>query len=121
MLGAVLDTPYWAERQEGGHHLLYRRRDCQCGDFNMLHSIDVPCSVPIERWDVEHLDASAESQQSNALRFASFMTDASQFDSEAFRLGYGEGMGMDPQSRMLLEEVFSAMQVCFLLLLYATV
>ena len=77
----------------------------------MLHSVDVPRAVPIERWDVEHLDASPESQQSNALRFAAFMTDPSLFDSQAFRLAHGEGVGMDPQSRMLLEEVYSAIEV----------
>ena len=77
----------------------------------MLESIDVPCAIPIERWDVEHLDASSEAQQSNALRFAAFMTDPSQFDSQAFKMAHGEGVGLDPQSRMLLEEVHSSMQV----------
>lgn len=79
----------------------------------MLHSVDVPCSVPIERWDIENLDASPEAQQGNSLRFAAFMSDPSQFDSQAFRLAHGEGVGMDPQSRMLLEEVYSSMQVNF--------
>ena len=62
-------------------------RACCAGfNHNMLESIDVPCSIPIERWDVEHLDASSEAQQSNALRFAAFMTDPSQFDSQAFKM-----------------------------------
>ena len=45
------------------------------------------------------------------LRFAAFLSDASKFDSQAFRLAHGEAVGMDPQSRLLLEQVHAAMQV----------
>ena len=77
----------------------------------MFGAVDLPTSIPLERWDVEHLDASPEVYQSNMLRFGAFMSDVSTFDSKAFRLAPAEATAMDPQSRVLLEQVHAAMQV----------
>ena len=77
----------------------------------MLNCVDVPVAVPVERWDLESVSASSETLQSNMLRFGAFMNEASSFDSLAFRMAHGEAVGLDPQSRMLLEGVYNAMQV----------
>lgn len=79
--------------------------------FNMLHAVDVPRAVPLERWDVEGLQATPEVLQGNSLRFAAFLSDASQFDSKAYRMASGEAVGLDPQTRLLLEQTHAAMQV----------
>lgn len=79
--------------------------------FNMLNCVDVPVAVPVERWDLENVKASSETLQSNMLRFGAFMNDAASFDSIAFRMAHGEAVGLDPQSRMLLEGIYNAMQV----------
>ncbi len=77
----------------------------------MLNCTDVPVAVPVERWDLESVSASSEALQSNMLRFGAFMDDAASFDSLAFKMAHGEAVGLDPQSRILLEGVYNAMQV----------
>ena len=79
--------------------------------YNMLNCVDVPVAVPVERWDVENVKANSETLQSNMLRFGAFMDDAASFDSTAFRMAHGEAVGLDPQSRILLEGTYNAMQV----------
>lgn len=78
---------------------------------NMMQCTDVPVAAPIERWDIEHVQASPEALQGNSLRFAAFVNSPASFDSLAFRMAHGEAVGLDPQSRMLLEGVYDAMQV----------
>ena len=77
----------------------------------MLNHVDVPVGVPIERWDLENVSASSETLQSNMLRFGCFLNDAASFDSLAFKMAHGEAVGLDPQSRMLLEGVYNVLQV----------
>ena len=77
----------------------------------MMGGVDLPVSIPLDRWDVERLEASAEAVQSNMLRFAALLPGVSDFDSKAFRLAHAEAVAMDPQSRILLEQVHAAFYV----------
>lgn len=77
----------------------------------MLDCVDIPTSIPLERWDVETIIASSEILQSNSTRHAAFLSDPALFDSQAYRMAHGEAVGLDPQSRLLLEQVYMAMQV----------
>ena len=45
------------------------------------------------------------------LRFAAFLDDVAAFDASAFRLARGEAVALDPQARMLLQQVANARKV----------
>ena len=77
----------------------------------MMGGVDLPVSIPLGRWDAERLEASAESVQSNMLRFAALLPGVSNFDSSVFRLAHAEAVAMDPQARILLEQVHAAFHV----------
>lgn len=83
----------------------------------MLQSIDLPIAIPLERWDVNnpgaYLPTSDDIVQSNMLRFAALAENIDMFDESAFRLSKSEAAAMDPQQRILLEQVASALQVEF--------
>ena len=69
-------------------------------------------AIPLERWDVDYgTGASAEVIQSNMLRFAALADGVTCFDAAAFRVGPAEAAAMDPQQRVLLEQVYGALQV----------
>ncbi|KAK9803996.1 hypothetical protein WJX72_011444 [[Myrmecia] bisecta] len=76
----------------------------------MLRCTDLAISIPLSRWDLLHMDASDEIVQTNMLRFAAFVDDVDCFDEAAFRLSKSEAAAMDPQCRLLLEQVGAAMQ-----------
>ncbi len=44
-------------------------------------------------------------------QFAAWMNDVGKFDEGIFRLSQSEAVGLDPQCRILLECVWSAVQV----------
>ena len=75
----------------------------------MLHGIDLPVAVPLERWDLQHISASDEIIQSNMLRFGAFAGGIDRFDEAGFRLSKSEAVAMDPQTRVLLQQVAQAM------------
>lgn len=50
--------------------------------------------------------------QAASLRFAAWMPDIDLFDDGLFRLSQTEAVGLDPQCRRLLENVYAASQVC---------
>ena len=78
----------------------------------MLEEVDLPVAIPLERWDVDYgTGASAEVIQSNMLRFAALADGVTCFDAAAFRVGPAEAAAMDPQQRVLLEQVYGALQV----------
>jgi acyl transferase domain-containing protein len=80
----------------------------------MLRAIDLPISIPLERWDVDNgTGASAEIIQTNMLRFAALVDGVDMFDAAAFRIAPAEAAAMDPQQRILLEQAYSALQVLF--------
>ena len=77
-----------------------------------MGTIDLPVAIPIGRWDVDYgTRANTEIIQSNMLRFAAFADGIDCFDATAFRCGPGEAAAMDPQQRVLLEQVYGALQV----------
>ena len=67
--------------------------------------------IPLERWDVDAIEAPSDIVASNALRFAAFMGCVDRFDDGAFRLAKAEAVAMDPQCRVLLEHTFASLQV----------
>ncbi len=72
---------------------------------------DLQQVAPYSRWDVNasHSPSHASAGAARvASRFATYVDSTFAFDAEAFRLGGNEGMLMDPQQRVLLEEVASA-------------
>ena len=78
----------------------------------LVGTTDLPVAIPLERWDVDYgTRASAEIIQSNMLRFAALADGIDCFDATAFRCGPGEAAAMDPQQRVLLEQVYGALQV----------
>jgi len=78
----------------------------------MFGSVDLPVSIPLKRWDVDHgTGASAEVIQTNMLRFAALADGVDSFDAAAFRLAPAEAAAMDPQQRILLEQTYSVLQV----------
>lgn len=78
----------------------------------MLGAVDLPISIPLERWEVDSgTGASAEVVQSNMLRFAALADGVDSFDAAAFRLAPAEAAAMDPQQRILLEQTYGALQV----------
>ena len=78
----------------------------------MLGAVDLPVSIPLERWEVDAgTGASAEVVQSNMLRFAALADGVDSFDAAAFRLAPAEAAAMDPQQRILLEQTYGALQV----------
>lgn len=78
----------------------------------MTEEVDLPITIPLERWDVDYgTGASTEVIQSNMLRFAALADDIDAFDAGTFRMGPAEAAAMDPQQRVLLEQVYVALQV----------
>ena len=78
----------------------------------LVGTIDLPVAIPLERWDVDYgTCASTEIIQSNMLRFAALADGIDCFDAALFRCGPGKAAAMDPQQRVLLEQVYGALQV----------
>jgi acyl transferase domain-containing protein len=81
----------------------------------MWGAVDLAIPIPLERWDVDHgTGAAPEVTQTNILRFAALADGIDRFDAAAFRLGPAESAAMDPQQRILLEQVHAALQVCLI-------
>ena len=77
----------------------------------MTEGRDLVTPVPLERWDLDHLDAPQEVLDSNMLRFGAFAADVAAFDATGFRLARAEAAAMDLQARALLQAVADARQV----------
>ena len=73
--------------------------------------LDVNRRIPLERWDVDTIQAPDDISASKMLRFACFMDQVDRFDSGIFRLVRAEATALDPQSRVLLEQTFASLQV----------
>lgn len=72
---------------------------------------DLPAPVPADRWDIERAyspDASS-SAMTMYVRCAAFCDGVALFDAGAFRLPRNEAVALDPQQRLLMEEVGSAL------------
>jgi hypothetical protein len=82
------------------------------GFFNTMSAcVDMPTLVPLQRWDVDpHYDPDASLGKIYA-RFATFIDNIEAFDNVLFRISKSEAISMDPQCRILLEEVHIATKV----------
>ena len=77
----------------------------------MQVGMDVQVVAPHSRWDVNEAHSPSHSAGGGAAvasRFGTYVDSTYAFDAGAFRLGGNEAMLMDPQQRVLLEEVVSA-------------
>ncbi|KAK9829172.1 hypothetical protein WJX72_004291 [[Myrmecia] bisecta] len=70
----------------------------------LVSSADLPAVVPISRWDIDAVYAPEAASGKMYVRFGSFEDGVDAIDAAAFRLAYGEAVGMDPQARILLEQ-----------------
>eukprot|EP00887_Chlorella_sp_A99_P003342 scaffold26.g3342.t1 len=72
-----------------------------------------PHTIPYDRWDVEFnwtSQAADQTVQVAGQRFAAWVDRAAYFDEGAFRLGRTDAVGLDPQSRLLLERCWAAVR-----------
>ncbi|MES2355684.1 MAG: type I polyketide synthase [Pseudomonadota bacterium] len=67
--------------------------------------------VPADRWDINALyDEKPKSPGKMASRFGGFLRDVRGFDAKFFGISDAEANHMDPQQRILLEEVWHALE-----------
>ncbi len=71
---------------------------------------DLPTVVPAERWDMDALYSPEIAPGKMYARFAATVSGVGDFDGGTFRISRSEALATDPQGRILLEEVFSALQ-----------
>jgi acyl transferase domain-containing protein/surfactin synthase thioesterase subunit/acyl carrier protein/NAD(P)-dependent dehydrogenase (short-subunit alcohol dehydrogenase family) len=91
--------------------------DTVCGPIafwkGLVGEADLQREVPPSRWDVDLTYAPSPSLAPHSIssyaRFAALCDNIDLFDVDAFTLSHQEGMSIDPQVRILLEETASAM------------
>lgn len=67
--------------------------------------------VPIDRWDCEILNENEEKLHGRSIsKYGSFLTDIDKFDYELFKINPREASLMDPQQRIFLQSVWSAIE-----------
>ena len=71
---------------------------------------NLPTVVPVERWDMDALYSPEVSAGKMYARFAATVSGVGDFDGGLFRLSRSEALATDPQGRILLEEVYCALQ-----------
>lgn len=71
----------------------------------MSISADLPCAVPHERWAIDPLYSPDVEPGKLYVRFAATIEHIQEFDAELFKMPHSEALAMDPQSRILIEEV----------------
>lgn len=74
---------------------------------NLINQADAITEIPLDRWDWTdyHGDPQKEENKSNN-KWGGFLKDIRRFDSKFFNLSPREAELMDPQQRILLEEVW---------------
>ncbi|NEZ65371.1 SDR family NAD(P)-dependent oxidoreductase [Leptolyngbyaceae cyanobacterium CCMR0082] len=72
---------------------------------------DLISDVPVERWDWQkYYGDPLEQRGKTKVKCAGFMEDVDQFDPAFFGISPREAIGMDPQLRLLMETVWSAVE-----------
>ncbi len=94
------------------HNLLILSITFPAGFHEAMYTAEDLCTpVPLERWDTEALSAEDDVLRSNMLQAAYFLDRVDRFDDGAFRQSKSEAVAMDPQTRILLEQSYTALQV----------
>ena len=109
--------PGFPKRQASVKSLrLSERNSCLCAGFagfwaNAVAAADAQAPVPADRWDIERAYSPdmASSAMTMYARCAAFVGGAEMFDAGAFRLPRAEAAALDPQQRLLMEEVGCAL------------
>ncbi|KAK9841826.1 hypothetical protein WJX81_005522 [Elliptochloris bilobata] len=71
---------------------------------------NLPSPAPLQRWDMEKYYApEAAGGLTMYVRLGAFVPDIDSFDAALFRLSLAEGQAMDPQTRILLEQTWTAL------------
>lgn len=62
-------------------------------------------TVPADRWDIDSFYSPIPDAGKMYVRFGCFVDGVAEFDAQPFRLGPADAVGLDPQARILLEQV----------------
>ena len=82
-----------------------------CSFWNqMMASANLPQPVPLQRWCPDTFFAVGPAQGRAYARFAAFVPSVTAFDSNLFQMASAEAVALDPQTRVLMEEVFVALR-----------
>ena len=71
----------------------------------MSNGVDLQQNIPLERWALDPLYSPDVEVGKMYVRFATNIDGVQIFDNTLFKLSHAESASMDPQSRILLEEV----------------
>lgn len=78
---------------------------------NLKNGKDCITEIPEDRWDwKEYDDSNSESSKNIYCHFGGFLDNADKFDPYVFGISPREAVLMDPQERILLEQVWSAFE-----------
>ncbi|NUR60147.1 MAG: SDR family NAD(P)-dependent oxidoreductase [Catenulispora sp.] len=78
---------------------------------NLVHSRDCVTEIPAERWDADrYFDPTPGTPGKYYTKWGGFIADVDCFDAAFFHLSPREAERMDPQERLLLQEVWHAME-----------
>lgn len=69
------------------------------------NGVDLQQNIPLERWALDPLYSPDIEVGKLYVRFATNIDGVQSFDKTLFKLSHAEATSMDPQSRILLEEV----------------
>ena len=78
---------------------------------DLLAGVDAVTEIPPDRWEVdEWYDPDPDASGRIATRWAGTLRDIARFDADHFSISPREARSMDPQQRILLEEVWRAFE-----------
>lgn len=77
---------------------------------NLDAEVDSITEIPESRWDVDALYAKKITPGKTATKWGGYLADVDQFDHHFFGISYHEASAMDPQQRVVLEQVWRAFE-----------
>lgn len=72
---------------------------------SIMAGVDLQRVVPGDRWDIDSCYSPVPDAGKMYVRFGCFVDGVAEFDAQPFRLGPADAVGLDPQARILLEQV----------------
>lgn len=68
---------------------------------------DMTSTIPMDRWDIEQIYSltMVSFKKTMYTRFATFLDSVDEFDANIFKVPQNEALALDPQQRILMEEV----------------